>query len=1518
MMSKATLPGRKRPRPSLQDSIPATWPHTGEKGSAAQVRNRKRKFFFPGGDVITPQRRRDAFAAALLAQPPSLASIPLPANDSIVSDGGYRGVLTAERVIGELSCLVPLLPYGEERSLLPSLIHFFLRRSDGPDRRKGDITSSTPVATSADDVAKSIISADRTGDPTGLLAALARYRLRVPWSVRFRLCLRVLTDWNSLLKRGEHWLVYQPQKANVESGINSRDSYRPSVKGIVSEDDTAEIGNDLRFALSAVLDGIYSDLRLALPLCSSNFSGENTFNETYEASLPSSQIQRFGTYQNDDAGSKSSTAVCINDWLLRNWFRRVPCRANIVTDLARSAIHSDIYSLRYQMDNKQASGKGLIRKENWDRIDRIVESIDELALIFISKDSGVNRGKSEVTPLDFNSKTKVSWQQGVQMLACLPASPSKLSSPLKVCRSYLSGINVQRRKKLVPSLDDRGNVGWNPELDGVLNVGKGRNYSVEIISRSSNHSDAYPSLVPSAQISDQECNDSRYSLSHPLSRQLGRFEHTEGGRLIASEAYNAAVTYSSSTSGRGRIKTKIKNILQEMSLKHHFNTGCKDTDSCADITDKATASEGTTKAGEEYLTQILFSLLNKDTTKENLSAVKREENTSKREESPSLTKQSFAGESMEVEEEEEHYKRGSALLVSFLLHNRVDGYDQAASVLLPSPIRKHLGLDFYVADPSELSIAAQSSRVKARSFSSCAVASSLLCRISPSSLSKKNNPDSPVSDDSLVLSPLQVASHNWVSSGSSPLGEPVPKVSELGLEVCLRIFLHCSRGRGSPIPRPRIFRGYGPLYSGCHESVPDVRGLAVDLFDLVIYLAGNNGDESASAILRVLSKYASWLPMEPISQRFQILLYCVWDVLIPDNDQAFLPEVDYDCNSFVKKFVSCLLSSVPIGLMGRIIMYAASFYQVLQSCHDQQNNRLTSSWGLVFTEEFCQAAILPLSFRCDLLFDLEVQRGYTTDIDLCRGAVAAKMIMHSILVFIQQAREDFERNSNWNTEPNEQCHKFPCAMAGPCSLGDCTALEWAIDCLADFHPSNLREAIGQDDKELTRIFNQYCSITTRLNGIHREIWGKSDQIIAASRNSKDARRKIFPQNNVRLTKQDLLYGGQISILMPPFCYYVHCVIHFAMTSKFANRRAEQWCRHVTNVVMRRYLEASNSLCCCHKLMRVWGRNLVDILLNDDKEVVVKFTPLLTNLHKHLMSCLQNSIENHQISVCCKEVHGFAFVLLHLSQDSQGVDKTESNRFNNTKDPEKKIATHNDTSHQSDKMSALMEILRNTPPSSLFISGPLKEMEIKHQDITVVADQLLHKVSSFNMRLMAPLFVGLGIYVHVHCSELGISSRHGQAIAPHSGFSDKLSQVVTEHLLILDTKDGKTCNYGRHCENIGWELLLLTVRGELEQCSAFYGITWWDAIVLNFLSLVNERAGEKSREQSPVSTWPLEIQHVSAATQMLEDDLSGLWRSDSKLFPHSKHSSTSHGPTVAGYKIYPSQSPGIPSLNKHFF
>ncbi|KAL3808013.1 hypothetical protein ACHAXA_004966 [Cyclostephanos tholiformis] len=274
-------------------------------------------------------------------------------------------------------------------------------------------------------------------------------------------------------------------------------------------------------------------------------------------------------------------------------------------------------------------------------------------------------------------------------------------------------------------------------------------------------------------------------------------------------------------------------------------------------------------------------------------------------------------------------RRGRTSLVSFLIAIDSPGWKDAVALLASSPVPSYLG---YLS-PSE-------------DFRS----------------SRRREKEQVVHRTSYFLPAVE--------SGDKTL-PPSPMVTEVGLSMCVRNFLHGDVPRGGSQASyasgegksggVEVFRNFGPLQSACTNScekslrfirapLADANELAFDLFDLTLRLAADDdseheskpfplrlatpsASESLAIILRVVLDHSDWLSPVAIAPRYRFVLqriiisfHCLGEEINvlkrPSDNSAESHNEDFRLWS---KRASFLIEATKIPNRGKIALFTTQF-----------------------------------------------------------------------------------------------------------------------------------------------------------------------------------------------------------------------------------------------------------------------------------------------------------------------------------------------------------------------------------------------------------------------------------------------------------------------------------------------------------------------------------------------------------------------------------------------------------------
>mmetsp|Transcript_38290 Transcript_38290/g.92360 ORF Transcript_38290/g.92360 Transcript_38290/m.92360 type:complete len:1482 (-) Transcript_38290:9-4454(-) len=531
-------------------------------------------------------------------------------------------------------------------------------------------------------------------------------------------------------------------------------------------------------------------------------------------------------------------------------------------------------------------------------------------------------------------------------------------------------------------------------------------------------------------------------------------------------------------------------------------------------------------------------------------------------------------------------RRGRTLLVSFLVGIKAPGWEEARKGLESSPVSSYLGY------------------------------------LSP----RENNQSS-----SMV-----VGREHWhhmndrqscflptVEKGNTTL-PPSPMVTEVGLSLCVKKFLHNDTPKEYVPPSCQppssrssgvsLFRKFGPLqYSNCssngHENalasvmspLPDANELTTDLFDLTLRFAADDDSghkqkpfslqlvtpsalESLNVILQVVSDHLDWLSPQSISSRYRFILQRI----IQTSGEDSLDNKNIDLDSGLEGFISWaqqsshIIHSAKMANCGRMALYATQIMMLLCS-----RNRLDMRTPFSSTRQTHLFACLQLRQSSHFWKEMDkIAIDFPSNImaRILNQSFCARLLLPlSFKCVLLLATSSFQQGANKSTSSLSQGSQSTLSLLAILSsvldvlanngfLSDCIHVGWAIQMLS-FSISHF--VFGEDynwrERDIRTLSECNTSndsmweyISCQLHRLYCNVWGRhglTDQI-----SSKEC--------TVYESTGDGCIGSRVVILMPSFDIFLANLIKFVCHNMSAESNGvRHFSQYVANIVFDRYAQA---------------------------------------------------------------------------------------------------------------------------------------------------------------------------------------------------------------------------------------------------------------------------------------------------------------------------------------------------------
>ena len=596
-------------------------------------------------------------------------------------------------------------------------------------------------------------------------------------------------------------------------------------------------------------------------------------------------------------------------------------------------------------------------------------------------------------------------------------------------------------------------------------------------------------------------------------------------------------------------------------------------------------------------------------------------------------------------------RRGRALLVAFLVGVKAPGWKDCFGALESSPLPSYLGCLLHREEEKD-------------------------SKLQPSFLL-------PVMRDNMTSMPIP------------------PIITELGLNLCVRNFLHKGTLEGDNSKHLTsnesmgvcLFRNYGPLHcmsasnesdysiSSVTASLPDLRELTRDLFDLTLWLAAVNENESSkkhyslrlatpsasdslNILLQVVSEHSEWLQSHSISSRYRFIVEHVIqsfqcssvDMQVLRCDEKGYYELDEkieEDSETWEKCAACLINSASTAqTRGRIVLYATQFMTLL--CTTNRNAEQNSSHISNHINK------QPNFFACLHLHQLS---RFWSDVDktakdFCSNIMTTVFDFHFCSKFLLplsyqctfllakssflQVKKDKTHAPYQKSQATLSLVTILCSMfkllADDGLLKDCIHVGWAVEMLS-FSVNHF--IFGEDSDPSDRILTKCPShnpdtdsvweyVALDLKKLLCDVWGNQwrNLNIQGHSQSLEASRNYITYETIGYN-----YGiKRTTVLLPSFTVFVSTLIEFA--SSISNPDVDitefndvtSWCKFYAKIVFDRYAE----LHACY--IKKDGLNINESWCGNEFSLISFWISLLaSNLQKVLL--LQKVDQNK----CGKEV-----------------------------------------------------------------------------------------------------------------------------------------------------------------------------------------------------------------------------------------------------------------------------------------
>jgi len=523
-------------------------------------------------------------------------------------------------------------------------------------------------------------------------------------------------------------------------------------------------------------------------------------------------------------------------------------------------------------------------------------------------------------------------------------------------------------------------------------------------------------------------------------------------------------------------------------------------------------------------------------------------------------------------------RRGRSSLISFLIGIKSPGWQEADNQLISSPVPSYLG------------------------YLSCSEDA-----VQPSNKAKGQQG---IHHRSSYFLPA-------VGIGETTL-PPSPAVTEVGLSMCTRNFLHKDTPTGSissqqPLSKRSsgvcIFKNFEPIQTSSStnmsddilnsiETTPlsDVNELTRDLFDLILRLAADDDvdhenkpfplrlttsspSESLNIVLNVLSEHLDWLSPHSITSRYRFVLTHVMQSFPGDNVSSDLVEPDDGDEEGGReawsKRASYLIDATKTSSQGQMALYTTQFMMLL--CSRGKGNTLKSSFpGSTKQSHFYTCLQLRQSSQFWNEIDNSVD-DYSSNImtRVLDKEFALQFLLplsHRCALLLASSTPSLSKNTSSHYQDNQSMQSLITILSSVLDvvaddghLQECNHMGWALQILA--LTINHFTFSGVEGVSNTGSYFVWEDISRQLNRLYFSVWGQDWQ----SLHNYQSQTNKSNQDYILYEAIDDHSGTRMVVLMPCFDVFVVSLVKFVCNLKVeSNEDIKRFCTFVARVMFDRY------------------------------------------------------------------------------------------------------------------------------------------------------------------------------------------------------------------------------------------------------------------------------------------------------------------------------------------------------------
>jgi len=523
-------------------------------------------------------------------------------------------------------------------------------------------------------------------------------------------------------------------------------------------------------------------------------------------------------------------------------------------------------------------------------------------------------------------------------------------------------------------------------------------------------------------------------------------------------------------------------------------------------------------------------------------------------------------------------RRGRSSLISFLIGIKSPGWQEADNQLISSPVPSYLGY--------------------------------LSCSENAVQPSNKAKGQQAMHHRSSYFLPA-------VEMGETTL-PPSPVVTEVGLSLCIKNFLHKDTPTGCSISQQPssktsqgvcIFKNYEPIQTSSSTNVSDdilnsiettplsdVNELIRDLFDLILRLATDDDvdhenkpfslrlttsspSESLNIVLNVVSEHLDWLSPHSITSRYRFVLQHIIQSLSGDSVSSDLVDDDEDDEELESwsKRASYVIDATKTSNRGQMALYMTQFMMLL--CSRGKGNTHKSSFPGSTKQHFYTCLQLRQSSQFWNQIDKSVD-DYSSNImtRVLDNEFALQYLLplsHRCALLLASSNPSLSRNNTSNASHEQDIQSIQTLITILTSVLDVVAdngylkdcnIGWALQMLA--LTVNHFGGEGECSTDSNSIWED---ISRQLNRLYFSVWGQDWKSIQSRTNNLN-------QDYIVYEAIDHDHSGtRMVVLMPCFDMFAVSLIKFVCNLKVeSNEDTRRFCAFIARVTFDRYDHALQS------------------------------------------------------------------------------------------------------------------------------------------------------------------------------------------------------------------------------------------------------------------------------------------------------------------------------------------------------